>query len=108
MDKITMIKKDAILEMKVGTGFFQKLQSLLFFMFSQLTPEQVEQFKKESSAGTGLSEEWMQHVTTLSILIKSLEESAINTGNTYEKEFEEGIKELEKNFNDDSTSSTEE
>lgn len=105
---MTMIKKDAVLEMKVGTGFFQKLQNLLFFMLSQLTPEQVDQFKKESSAGTELSEEWMHHVTTLSVLIQSLEQSAINSGNTYEKEFEEGIKELEKNFNDDSIPPTEE
>jgi len=95
MDKIKMIKKDALIEIKIGTGFFSKLQQLYFFMLSSLTPEQVEKYKTEGVANKSFSEPWMDHILTLTILMTQLEKAAEEQDHTYEKDFEEGLKELE-------------
>ena len=47
MDKIKMIKPDAIIDIKIGTGFLQQIQHLLMFLAKDLKPEQLEQYKKK-------------------------------------------------------------
>lgn len=87
MDKIKMIKKDAVVDIKIGAGFLQKIQKIMFYIAAQLTPEQVEQFKKEAESfkeGSEFSEEWMDHLTTISILIKEVEKEADKQGFVYE------------------------
>ena len=70
MDKIKMIKPDAIIDIKIGTGFLQQIQHLLMFLAKDLKPEQLEQYKKEADEKITFTEEWMSHVTTVSILLK--------------------------------------
>jgi hypothetical protein len=89
MDKVKMIKKDASIGIKVGAGFLQKLQKLLFFIAADLTEEQLDQFKKEAESfkeGSQFSEDWMEHITTISVLLKELEKAAEEQGFTYEED----------------------
>jgi len=89
MDKIKMIKPDAIIDIKIGTGFLQKLQNLTVFLVKDLTPEQLETYKTEAEANKGFSEEWMDHVTTMSVLLKELETNADTQGFSFEQDITE-------------------
>jgi hypothetical protein len=86
MDKIKMIKPDAIIDIKIGTGFLQQIQQLLMFLAKDLTPEQLEQYKKEADEKVPFTEECMSHITTISILLKEIETKADEQGFTYEEE----------------------
>ena len=81
-----MIKPDAIVDVKIGTGFLQQIQHLLIFLAKDLKPEQLEQYKKEAEEKIPFTEEWMSHVTTVSILLKEIEEKADLQGFLYEEE----------------------
>lgn len=95
MDKIKMIKKDAIIDVKIGTGFIQKLQQLLMHIASEITPEQLEQYKQESANFKDISHEfsepWMNSLITISILLRDIESEAIIQGKTYEGSIEDAI-----------------
>ncbi len=95
MDKVKMIKKDAKINIEIGTGFLQKLQKVMFYIISNVTEEDIKRYAEESKAYTsavGFSEEWMEHITTISVLIKELEEKAESQGAVYEKNIDEAIK----------------
>ena len=81
-----MIKPDAIIDIKIGTGFLQQIQHLLIFLAKDLKPEQLEQYKKEAEEKIPFTEEWMTHITTISILLKEIEEKAELQGFSYEEE----------------------
>lgn len=84
-----MIKKDASVEIKIGAGFMQKIQKLLLYVASDLTAEQLDKFKLEAESfkeGSEFSEDWMEHITTISVLLKELEAAADKQGFTYEED----------------------
>jgi hypothetical protein len=94
MDKMKMIKKDAVIDIKIGTGFFQKLQKLLLNVASDLTPEQLEKYRKEAVAAVSsddFSEDWMNNLTTISVLLKEIEVEAEKQGHTFESNLEDAI-----------------
>ena len=89
MSKVKMIKKDAVVDIKIGAGFLQKIQKIMFYIAAGLTPEQVEQYKTEAEnfkEGSEFSEDWMDHLTTISILIKEVEARASEQGHIYEED----------------------
>lgn len=89
MSKVKMIKKDAVVDIKIGAGFLQKIQKIMFYIAAELTPEQVEQYKTEAEnfkEGSEFSEDWMDHLTTISILIKEVEARADEQGHIYEED----------------------
>jgi len=86
MDTIKMIKPDAIVDIKIGTGFLQQIQNLLMYLAKDLTPEQLAQYKKEAEEKISFSEEWMTHVTTVSVLLKEIEVKADEQGFAYDEE----------------------
>jgi len=73
---VKMIKKDAVIN----------LQHLLFYIGKDLSMEQIEQYKKEAEAKQEFSEDWMTHVTTISVLIKEIEKKAEEQGHVYDGE----------------------
>ena len=89
MDKIKMIKPDAIIDIQIGTGFLQQIQHLLMFLAKDLKPDQLEQYKKEADEKIPFTEEWMTHVTTVSILLKEIETKADEQGFSYEADVPE-------------------
>jgi hypothetical protein len=84
MESIKMIKPEAIIEIKIGTGFLQQIQNLLVYLAKDLTPEQLDQYKKEAEEKIPFTEEWMNHVTTISTLLKELEIKADEQGFAYD------------------------
>jgi hypothetical protein len=86
METIKMIKPDAIVDIKIGTGFLQQIQNLLMYLAKDLTTDQLAQYKKEAEEKIPFSEEWMTHITTISILLKEIEIKADEQGFAYDEE----------------------
>ena len=87
MDKVKMIKKDALINITIGAGMLQKLQKIMFGIAAEISPEQLEEYKKEMEnfkQGDEFSEPWMESLTTLSILITECEKEAEKQGFTFE------------------------
>lgn len=82
---VTMIKKDALVNIQVSTGFIQKVQEMLATLTSEKTEEEIETFKKLLETNPlELPEEWMEHLLLLSRLIQVIELEATKQGFTYE------------------------
>ena len=84
-----MIKKDAITQVGIGTGFLQQIQKVILFLVKDLKEEQLEEYKKQIEIKSKnndyeFTEEWMDALTTLSILLRDVEEKADEQGNSYE------------------------
>jgi hypothetical protein len=84
MEKVIMIKHDALIKIEVGAGFMKKLQELLVYLSIDLSLEEIEEYKRQIESGEEFTEDWMKHVTTLSSLLKDLESKAEQQGFTYE------------------------
>lgn len=82
---ITMIKKDALINLQVSTGFLQKVQQMLAALTSERTDEEIESFKKLLETNPqDLPEQWMEHLVLLSTLLQVIEAEAVKQGFTYE------------------------
>lgn len=98
MSKITMIKKDAIVSIKVSAAFLQRLQKVMFSIAFDKTPEemlnfreQADKIRSEQNYIPEFTEEWMNEMFTMSILINEIESTLIKEGHTYEEEIEDPI-----------------
>lgn len=89
-----VINKDAIITVKLGTGYVKRLQQALHFLVKDKTKEEFEQYKKEAEAlkdvpNPHFKEEWKDHVTTLGLLINTVEKSAMEQGLTRNATYDE-------------------
>ena len=83
-----MIKKDAVINIGIGTGFLQNLQQLLFYVAKDISTEQLEEYKKQAEAKQEFTEDWMSHLTTISVLIKEIEKKAEEQNQTYDADLD--------------------
>lgn len=86
---IKFLKTDAIVSVKIGSGFVQRLQQMLFFLLKDIPADKVEDYKKALEGKTGfvdMPEPWMDHVLTLSVLLRQIETNSEEQGLTYEKD----------------------
>ncbi len=90
-----MIKKDAVINVKIGTGFLKKIQDILIEMTSSRTEEEMDVFKTCLENKTAFPESWMENAYTLILLIRSIEEESISQGLTYEEDITNVIKQLD-------------
>jgi hypothetical protein len=95
MEKVKMIKHNAVIDIKIGTGFLQKLQKMLLFITMDITPEEMNLYKTLTEKNEELTEPWMEHLTTLSILLKEIETKAEEQGFTYEGDISDTINPVE-------------
>ncbi len=91
MTKVKMVKHDALININIGTGFLQQLQQMLIYIAANVTPEQLETYKTLVQNKEEYTEEWMQHLTTISILIKEIEQRAEEQGFIYEGELPDDV-----------------
>lgn len=78
--KIKTIDHNAIVKIEIGTAFLQKLQRTYLYLAKDITLEQIEKFKQEAQNKEEFSEDWMEPVMTLSVLLKEIEEKAEEQG----------------------------
>lgn len=87
-DSITMMKKDAVINLQIGTGFLSKIQQVLSGLVSERTTEELDEFSKLVQKGeTTFPEQWMDHIFTLSTFIRLVEIEAVNQNATYKQDF---------------------
>lgn len=91
MAQVKMIKADAQIQITVGTNFLKELQGLLFYLAKEATPESLEQYKKLAEAKQPFTEDWMTHITTVSILLKEIEGKAEEQGFVYDGEIPDDL-----------------
>lgn len=90
MANVTMIKKDALINLQIGTGFLQKLQQVLVSLTEGRTEEELQNFKDlAESKAPEFPEIWMENIITVATIINEIEQSAIKQGQTYDQEMTE-------------------
>lgn len=92
---VKMIKKDAVINVGIGAGFLQNLQKLLFYIAADLTQEQLDEYKRQAEAQQDFTEDWMMHLTTISVLIREIEKLAEQQGQTYDADLDSLTKQQE-------------
>ena len=114
MSKVTMIKKDAVVSIKVSAAFLQRVQKVMFSLIIDKSPEEIEQFKteadkikQEENYLPQFSEDWMDNLFTMTVLINEVESTIIKEGLTYEEEVPDNVNPLESSLPDQSQSQPE-
>ena len=51
--KVKLIRHNAIIDIKIGTGFLQKLQQMLVFFTIDRTPEELEEYRRLNEENKG-------------------------------------------------------
>lgn len=91
MDKVKRIRKDAKISIEFGTGFIEKLQKLFYYLTAEVGIEDIKRYQELAENKQPFTEDWMEHLTTVSILLRELEESAEKQGFTYEEDLQSVI-----------------
>jgi len=101
MDKIKMIKKDAKINIQIGSAFIEKLNFVIYNISKKLTEEDIKKYQELAASlkpNEMFQEDWMNDITTLTLLLKTIQEEAEKQGFTYEKDFDEYEKEVSKDI----------
>jgi hypothetical protein len=73
--KIETLKKDAVLTIKFGADFYQRLVIVLRAIIEGKTPEEMEKAAKKIETKT-IDEEWILNYETMLYLVKAAEDYA--------------------------------
>lgn len=85
--KITMLKPDAIVDVRIGSRIVHELQKIIVMLVSDRSDEEMALFNQQvAEQKTEFSEPWMDAVYYTTILLKGVEEAAVLQGKTYEQE----------------------
>lgn len=93
MEQLTKIKKDAVIDAKIGSGMLKRLHEVLYYFSTNLNEETSQKYIDETKAiaenpSIKYSEPWMGPLLTISLLITELEKKAIEQGHTYTEDIE--------------------
>lgn len=86
---VKMLKKDALVPITIGTGFIQKLQSMLMSLIADRTEEEINLLQQLAEQEQELPEPWMEHIQLLMVLLNELDASAQTNGFVIEKSVDE-------------------
>jgi len=84
MSNIKMIKKDAAIQVTIGSAFIQKIQAIVVDMVNERTDEELAEFQRLAVAKEELTLDWMEHLSTMMLLMNEIETKAEEQGFTYE------------------------
>jgi hypothetical protein len=79
-----MIKKDANIQISFGSAFIQKVQAIIVHMVGERTDEELAEFQRLAVAKEELTLEWMEHLSTMMLLMNEIETKAEEQGFTYD------------------------
>lgn len=86
MSLVKMIKPDAIVSIEIGAIFMQKIQKLLLYLVNDISQEKLQKYKELIEKNETFTEDWMEHITTISILLKEIETKAIEQNLAFDKD----------------------
>jgi hypothetical protein len=79
-----MIKKDANIQISFGSAFIQKVQAIIVHIVGERTDEELAEFQRLAVAKEELTLEWMEHLSTMMLLMNEIETKAEEQGFTYD------------------------
>jgi uncharacterized membrane-anchored protein YhcB (DUF1043 family) len=85
-EKVTYLKQGAVIPLQIGSLFLQRLQKLSVFLLQDKTEEELDAFREKVDTNSIQEGTWEFHFETVAVLIKTLEEAAIQEGLIEEKE----------------------
>jgi hypothetical protein len=86
MEKMKGLKKDAVVNLPIGTSFYVKLKELLVFLAEDKTDDQIKEFETAIVEKKEITEEWMSNLFTVVLLIRAIEDKAEESGLLEDKE----------------------
>jgi hypothetical protein len=86
------LKKDAIVTIKIGTGYLQQIASIITLLVEGKTQEDLKNIEEKIKNKEEL-EPWMAAIATLQVLIRTVFEEADKEGLVEYKNLEESLKE---------------
>lgn len=81
---LKLLKKDSVIEIKVSASFVSRIQQLLFYIIKDVPKEKLEEYKKLIEEKKESDDELLDHIITISALLKDIEDQADKQGFTYE------------------------
>lgn len=105
-DLIPFLKKDAIVTIKIGTGFLQQIGGIIPILLEGKTQEDVAKIETLISEKKEL-EPWMSAVATLQVLIRTTFEEADKEGLVEFRPYDESFVDIIKQDNSPSDQSAE-
>jgi hypothetical protein len=99
MEKIKMIKKDAIISITVGTSFISDLQGILLSLLADKKEEDIASLKdyipSVEKGEEEFPEDWMKHIYTITLLLKEIENNAEKNNQIIEVDLNEQLSSTE-------------
>ena len=84
MSSIKMIKSDAAIQVTFGSAFIQKIQAIVVHMVNERTDEELAEFQRLAVAKEELTLDWMEHLSTMMLLMNEIETKAEEQGFTFD------------------------
>jgi len=84
MSNIKMIKSDAAIQVTFGSAFIQKIQAIVVHMVNERSDEELAEFQRLAMAKEDLTLDWMEHLSTMMLLMNEIETKAEEQGFTYD------------------------
>jgi hypothetical protein len=88
MAKYVSVKKDSTFPITVGANTLINFQKLLLYILADKTQEDIE-LAQEKISKQQWDEDWYEHVAFLSIMIRSIEQTAHEKGLTVEEDLDQ-------------------
>jgi len=79
-----MIKSDAAIQVTFGSAFIQKIQAIVVHMVNERTDEELTEFQRLAVAKEELTLDWMEHLSTMMLLMNEIETKAEEQGFTFD------------------------
>ena len=77
--KIDIILPEALVDIKVSTGFYQKMNALLSFYTEGKSPEEMKNAYTQIKSQK-ITEPWIDHLQTIFIFLKEFQKAANDAG----------------------------
>jgi hypothetical protein len=81
---LKFLKTDAIVNIGIGSGFVQRIQQIVMYIIKDVPKDKLEEYKQLIKEGKEMNEPWMEHLTTLSVLLREIEVKADEQNLSYE------------------------
>lgn len=90
---VEMIRKDALIPVTFGTGFYARLREVLMFTLQNHTQEEILEANKQIESGA-ITEDWVRHYETMVVLCKEIEKQASEHGMTYTSDLSTEVEQM--------------
>lgn len=85
-ETLKFLKNDALVKIVVSSSFVSRLQQLLFFIIKDVPKEKLEEYKRLVEEKKESDDEILNHIITISALLKDIEDKADEQGLSFESD----------------------